>query len=448
MANSNEKLVQNTLKTLGKEFVVVGKTRVRSWHAWLAIGLAIGISAGILYVANRSGEFEQGTAQTVSPTSYVLTISQTPRATVGLGRTLTNKRVDQSFTVPTNLPLQSVRLALTKVGTPTQQITASIRKTRTGPDLVSAVLASQSVGTTLSLSDAESTDLAQTSSLLNLVATFKSPITLTVGAKYFLVLTANTVNYYNFYRVAVDNLNPYSGGNIIASGLAKPRLDAVATMTFVKPTITVLVPNGKEIWQKGVSKTITWQPYNRPISYCGTSLPCPTPTPEPVTITLVQVSGLPCSSSPCPVPTVIPPLPIAKNIPDSGSFNWTVGQNLGGQSIPDGMYIIQISNSLSSDSSDGTFSITALISNKFKIGDLIGVTKGPINVRSCSSQNCLILGMQNAGALGTVSMPPPNPASQTYPAYVDGYWWWYVNFDSGADGWVVENYLEKLFIEI
>src|SRR3989344_3582136 len=188
MANSNEKLVQNTLKTLGKEFVVVGKTRVRSWHAWLAIGLAIGISAGILYVANCSGEFEQGTAQTVSPTSYVLTISQTPRATVGLGRTLTNKRVDQSFTVPTNLPLQSVRLALTKVGTPTQQITASIRKTRTGPDLVSAVLASQSVGTTLSLSDAESTDLAQTSSLLNLVATFKSPITHTREAILLLAV--------------------------------------------------------------------------------------------------------------------------------------------------------------------------------------------------------------------------------------------------------------------
>src|SRR3989344_5733592 len=65
MPKSNEKLVQNTLKILERDFIVVGKTRVRSWHAWLAIGLA----AGVLFVANRSGEFEVGLAQVVAPTT-------------------------------------------------------------------------------------------------------------------------------------------------------------------------------------------------------------------------------------------------------------------------------------------------------------------------------------------------------------------------------------------
>ncbi|KKT16096.1 MAG: Alpha-1,3-galactosidase A, partial [Parcubacteria group bacterium GW2011_GWB1_43_6] len=67
MPNQNHR-VERALETLKKDFIVVGKTRVRSWHAWLAIGLAAGIVAGILFVANRSGEFEAGLAQ-VAPTS-------------------------------------------------------------------------------------------------------------------------------------------------------------------------------------------------------------------------------------------------------------------------------------------------------------------------------------------------------------------------------------------
>src|SRR3989338_8825658 len=69
MSKSNERLVQNTLKTLGKDFIVVGKSRVRSWHAWLAIGVAVGVAAGVLFVANRSGEFDAGMAQVVAPTT-------------------------------------------------------------------------------------------------------------------------------------------------------------------------------------------------------------------------------------------------------------------------------------------------------------------------------------------------------------------------------------------
>src|SRR3989344_5943621 len=71
MAKSNEKLVQDTLKTLNKDFIVVGETRVRSWHAWLSIGIAVGGLAGVLFVAGRTVEFEESFAQ-VAPTSGLI----------------------------------------------------------------------------------------------------------------------------------------------------------------------------------------------------------------------------------------------------------------------------------------------------------------------------------------------------------------------------------------
>src|SRR3989338_4755071 len=114
MAKSNEQLVHDTLSTLSREFVVVGKTLVRSWHAWLAIGVVVGIFTGVLYVANRSGEVEKSSAQ-VPPlptpsTEYNLAIAKNPLATGGIGKTLANKKVDQTFTAPSDLPLQSVKL--------------------------------------------------------------------------------------------------------------------------------------------------------------------------------------------------------------------------------------------------------------------------------------------------------------------------------------------------
>lgn len=51
-------LVERAINALKKEYVVVGKTHVRAWHAWLALGLVAGVVSGIFLVASRSGEFE------------------------------------------------------------------------------------------------------------------------------------------------------------------------------------------------------------------------------------------------------------------------------------------------------------------------------------------------------------------------------------------------------
>lgn len=58
MDEQKNNLGDRALKSLQKEFIVVGKTSIKGWHAWLTLGVIAGITAGVLFVANRGGEFE------------------------------------------------------------------------------------------------------------------------------------------------------------------------------------------------------------------------------------------------------------------------------------------------------------------------------------------------------------------------------------------------------
>src|SRR3989344_7273558 len=81
------------LRAIGKDFVIVGKTSVRVWHLWLATGILAGAVAGVLAVANRSGEFDPSEAAascgnsptcTVNfPTAGVTTVSVTAKDALG-----------------------------------------------------------------------------------------------------------------------------------------------------------------------------------------------------------------------------------------------------------------------------------------------------------------------------------------------------------------------------
>ena len=75
-------------------------------------------------------------------------------------------------------------------------------------------------------------------------------------------------------------------------------------------------------------------------------------------------------------------------------------------------------------------------STKFVSNDRIATTD-ILNVRSSPSASASLLGSQALGALGTVSVNSSNGVS------ADGYYWWNVNYDTGVDGWSVENYLVK-----
>jgi len=55
-------LAQKGIKTLKKEFLVIGKKHVRLWQIMFIWGVAAGIVAGIVLVANRSGRFRQSFA--------------------------------------------------------------------------------------------------------------------------------------------------------------------------------------------------------------------------------------------------------------------------------------------------------------------------------------------------------------------------------------------------
>jgi hypothetical protein len=73
------------------------------------------------------------------------------------------------------------------------------------------------------------------------------------------------------------------------------------------------------------------------------------------------------------------------------------------------------------------------LSKKFAIGNRVRLTE-KANVRSSPSTSASVLGTKLKGALGRVTGGP---------WYADSRWWWQVNFDKGADGWVVQRKLTR-----
>jgi len=74
-----------------------------------------------------------------------------------------------------------------------------------------------------------------------------------------------------------------------------------------------------------------------------------------------------------------------------------------------------------------------LPSKKFAISNRVRLT-GKANVRSSPSTSASVLGTQRKGTLGAVTGGPWRANSR---------WWWQVNFDAGADGWVVQRKLTR-----
>src|SRR3989344_9683490 len=80
-------------------------------------------------------------------------------------------------------------------------------------------------------------------------------------------------------------------------------------------------------------------------------------------------------------------------------------------------------------------SLSTQASTKFAIGDRVYVSSGPLNVRKQPRTNSAKLGTQPTGAQGAVVGGP---------IFRSNYWWWKINYDTGADGWSIENFLEKV----
>ena len=55
---------EKVVSDLQKDFKIVGSHRVHSWYAWAIVGIVFGMALGVVYVANRSGQFNAGQAET------------------------------------------------------------------------------------------------------------------------------------------------------------------------------------------------------------------------------------------------------------------------------------------------------------------------------------------------------------------------------------------------
>ena len=89
-------LVERALNALKKEYVVVGKTHVKSWHAWLIIGVAVGIIATTIFIANRNLEIERIEAVTPKESKAIQTIAQVGK----FGGKILQKAKKANFTIP------------------------------------------------------------------------------------------------------------------------------------------------------------------------------------------------------------------------------------------------------------------------------------------------------------------------------------------------------------
>ncbi len=74
------------------------------------------------------------------------------------------------------------------------------------------------------------------------------------------------------------------------------------------------------------------------------------------------------------------------------------------------------------------------VSTKFIAGNLVKVNFNNLNVRASASTSATFLGKQLLNAIGTVKSGPINAS---------GFTWWNIDYVGGADGWSVENYLDK-----
>jgi hypothetical protein len=135
---------------------------------------------------------------------------------------------------------------------------------------------------------------------------------------------------------------------------------SVKVGTTPSSSLTVLSPNGGEIWKKGTMQTIKWQ--NEVNASCAVGIPCVVP----VKYYDIWVSPSFCNGKVYPN-CMLTPYTVAQHVSGS-SYNWSVGSYIdiegsGETIVPDGAYAIQVcevgGNVGNCDSTDSYFKITS-----------------------------------------------------------------------------------------
>jgi len=151
--------------------------------------------------------------------SQELVISATPYISWNLGPKARMMLYAQSFKA-TGPKIGSVAVALARYRSPNMPVRVSIRTAPGGSILASAQILPSQV---------TSTDY-RNPSWINL--TFSSPLTVTQGSRYYLVLDVTTHNYNNYYRVPMGK-NTYTDGTAYQSALTvRSDVDVLCKLKF------------------------------------------------------------------------------------------------------------------------------------------------------------------------------------------------------------------------
>jgi len=155
------------------------------------------------------------------------------------------------------------------------------------------------------------------------------------------------------------------------------------------PTVTVLSPNGGEIWIKGTTQMIKWQDLTL-TTICSTGATnCYTASVAPKYYDIKLVFSSPvCVGQQACLPYQIMPYTIASDVSGS-SYNWTVGTVMGSTNAiaSNGSYTIQVcqTGTTDCDSSDAPFTISSeMVSQGSVISGVSGVIASSPSISSLS----------------------------------------------------------------
>lgn len=74
---------------------------------------------------------------------------------------------------------------------------------------------------------------------------------------------------------------------------------------------------------------------------------------------------------------------------------------------------------------------------RFSLGDKVRVADGPLRERARPTTSSDIIGTQNVGATGVL---------RDGAVQADGHVWWFVDYDSGPDGWSAEEFFAPIVL--
>lgn len=425
---SNDRLIERALRSLRKEYLLVGKAHVRAWHVWLLLGIIVGAVAAFVFVVNRSGKFTLSLAADTIPPSIssvsVGNILAFSASVTFLTNESANSYVEYGLATTygsqsdTQGPATSFSISLSGLSGNT-----SYHYRIVATDLAGNISKSSDKSfktKTFQISSVKVASITSTDATINFTtsgtatAFVKYGPTNSYGAQsavqpsatsFSVVLSGLSPSTPYHYRIVAQD--PVSGSLTQSSDKSFKTLSASGSSGGTTIVVDVIPPS--------VPAALAAYPYSP--SQIALSWNVSSDTAGVVGYVLyrqgVRIGTTPNSSY------------IDSGLLASTTYTYTVAA-----------YDAAGNYSLPSDPASATTQVIPSPpppSTKFSINDRVQ-TIANLSVRSSPSLSGSLLGIQSNGSLGTIIGGP---------TFADNYWWWNVNYDNNPDGWSAEDYLQK-----